>query len=733
MGSALAVPAVAVRRVALVLAVGLLVFLALAAAAMAGPRALYVTNAEHATASVSSFPVALGTGALGTETTTTGDASGSNSTASAMSPDGKYLYTANAGADRIDVFSVDHTDGTLSASSHTAQVPGMASMFALAVSPDGQYLYAVGNDGQHNPGSKTMTAVQGFSVDAVGGSLTPDGGLVTDGVSRPYANPENGLAIAIAPDGKNVFTATFAGNEISNFPVDVTNGQLGSPANADNGSSGSSGPLSLSVSPKNDALYVADDGNGTSGTDVSVYPLSGGVLGARTDVPSGGLNPGAVAVSPDGAWLYVTNEGDGTSANPASVASFAIDSGGGLTSPPAIASDPGAGFPQSIAVAPDGGHLYVGNITSSLTGNVETYSAGAGGSLTPLGNGATDTLPYLDALVISPDQAPTAALAAPASPTAETPITLDASSSSDPDGTVARYDWNFGDGTTATDAGPHPAHTYHQTGSVTATVTVTDNEGCSTTLVHTGQTVSCNGSTSAVTSRMFTLTKPAGPTCAGDSASTANNTAVDVPLTCTGATALTYSASGAGPKKGTATVSGSTLHYTPDLGAVGTDTLTVVATDAYDQPATETVTVAIGAPAAGASGGAGPGAGGPAVDHHYDLAHTVRLIVSHGLVRLALHTRRLAIPLQNDNPVSTTGTATAVVPGSAKALATNAISVSGATTRTLYLELSLDALKRLHARHVYAMNIVLDVTDAAGDHAVVTGHYLLAGPRRHHR
>lgn len=55
------------------------------------------------------------------------------------------------------------------------------------------------------------------------------------------------------------------------------------------------------------------------------------------------------------------------------------------------------------------------------------------------------------------------------------PIPLDGSLSKDPDGTIASYDWAFGDGTTG--SGAKVMHAYTGPGSYTVTLTVKDNEG----------------------------------------------------------------------------------------------------------------------------------------------------------------------------------------------------------------------------------------------------------------
>ncbi len=52
---------------------------------------------------------------------------------------------------------------------------------------------------------------------------------------------------------------------------------------------------------------------------------------------------------------------------------------------------------------------------------------------------------------------------------------FDGSGSSDPDGTIAGYVWNFGDGSTGT--GASVSHSYATGGTFTVTLTVTDNQG----------------------------------------------------------------------------------------------------------------------------------------------------------------------------------------------------------------------------------------------------------------
>ncbi len=77
-------------------------------------------------------------------------------------------------------------------------------------------------------------------------------------------------------------------------------------------------------------------------------------------------------------------------------------------------------------------------------------------------------------------QAPTAVIdATPTSGAAPLDVDFDGSGSSDPDGNIASYAWDFGDGNTGT--GQTASHTYTTEDQFTAVLTVTDNDGLTDT------------------------------------------------------------------------------------------------------------------------------------------------------------------------------------------------------------------------------------------------------------
>jgi PKD repeat protein len=143
-------------------------------------------------------------------------------------------------------------------------------------------------------------------------------------------------------------------------------------------------------------------------------------------------------------------------------------------------------------------------------------------------------------------------------------VTVDGSASTDNDGTISSYEWDFGDGSTATGVTP-PAHTYQTSGAKTVTLTVTDDKGAVGTttrqvLINTapkadftftvsGNVVALNASTSTdpennISSYGWTFGDGSNPVSSGNplrNKTYANSGTYDVTLTVTDAGGLTDS------------------------------------------------------------------------------------------------------------------------------------------------------------------------------------------------
>lgn len=84
-------------------------------------------------------------------------------------------------------------------------------------------------------------------------------------------------------------------------------------------------------------------------------------------------------------------------------------------------------------------------------------------------------------------------------------VVFDAAASTDPDGTISSYSWDFGDGATGT--GVNPTHTYAAPGDYLVTLTVVDNRGAASTATATASphAPAPTGPTAAFTSSVSEL------------------------------------------------------------------------------------------------------------------------------------------------------------------------------------------------------------------------------------
>src|SRR5262249_17373800 len=101
------------------------------------------------------------------------------------------------------------------------------------------------------------------------------------------------------------------------------------------------------------------------------------------------------------------------------------------------------GEPWEIAITPHGHFAYVGNSgdTSPSVINTQTNEVVkiGGQDAIKVGNGPVG-------IATTPDHPPVAGFAAATRARPGVPLTLDASSSKDPDSSIASYAWSFGDG-----------------------------------------------------------------------------------------------------------------------------------------------------------------------------------------------------------------------------------------------------------------------------------------------
>ena len=134
-------------------------------------------------------------------------------------------------------------------------------------------------------------------------------------------------------------------------------------------------------------------------------------------------------------------------------------------------------FDGSSSSDPDGSILYYAwwNGETNIWGPTFTYTYSSAGPFTvtlSVTDNEGGTRSTSQVITLTPNTRPVASFAAACT---ELVCTFDGSASSDSDGTITSYAWNFGDGSTA--VGMTANHTYPWPGVFTVTLVVTDNIG----------------------------------------------------------------------------------------------------------------------------------------------------------------------------------------------------------------------------------------------------------------
>ncbi len=414
------------------------------------------------------------------------------------------LLVLCSSASARDVYVANSGDGTVSVINSSTNavigaIPVGGEPVDVAITPDGRYAWVVDASGNSVSviDTKTRSVVQGpiaVGLAPRGIAITPNGGrayvansgdetvtVLNTGSFAPVGEPipvgKEPDGVAISPDGGTAFVAQ-RGGEIS--IIDTNTAQVVGTIDD------SFGPSRITIAPGGDRAFVT---NHLADTVTAFNPASHNVIG--TPIPVGN-EPTGIATLPDGSFVYAASAVDGTltQVDP----SIDLPVGAPLEFPGAT----------GLAFTPDGLRGFVADGTGSTVSLLDTKRNAGAGAIT------VGSKPV--AVAVVPDQGPSASFwVSPTSRRAKKRLTFHASNSTDPDGTIADYTWDFGDHGRAEGPQPTRAHSYRRQGIYLVTLKVTDNEGCSTKTVFTGQTVSCQGNPLASITVPLKVLNEAGP------------------------------------------------------------------------------------------------------------------------------------------------------------------------------------------------------------------------------
>jgi len=200
---------------------------------------------------------------------------GSAATDMTLSPDGKWLFIANA--DGVTV-----VDTTNHVPVNTIEMPQMSNgqfgfPMAVACSSDGMKIYVALSTAD----SGEVVAIDAYTKQPVGRAMV---GACPTGM-------------VVSPDGSKIFVADHNSADVAVLSAN--------PVSLLTRTSVGVSPARLAVSPDGSKVYVTCKGNGT------VAILSGS-SGSNIGTVNVGKEPIGIAVTGDGTRIYVTNNADGT-------------------------------------------------------------------------------------------------------------------------------------------------------------------------------------------------------------------------------------------------------------------------------------------------------------------------------------------------------------------------------------------------------------------------------------
>jgi YVTN family beta-propeller protein len=228
----------------------------------------------------------------------TGVSLNTNSSAIAVTPNGKHLYVTTGLCS-----SLDRDCGTPESVWYALWVINTATNKVVSASPGKGFVQGI----VFSPNGKTAYFANWDSDVVVPKVLVYESGSAGPTITLPTYGEDN--AITITPDGKHVYVPYVLYNGTPDFPeivtvIDtatdtVTQTVVVEPASSSNTVDG------IAMSPDRRYAYVSNLGSNS----VSVLDTATNTIVKTVSV---GTSPGGVAVTPDGAYVYVSNQGSNT-------------------------------------------------------------------------------------------------------------------------------------------------------------------------------------------------------------------------------------------------------------------------------------------------------------------------------------------------------------------------------------------------------------------------------------
>jgi PKD repeat protein len=418
-----------------------------------------------------------------------------NTGGSNLDPDG-YTVAVDGGTGQAIGINTTITLTPIPTGSHTVTLSGVASNCTVSGGNSQTTTVASGQTATvtfsvtcaATTGSLTVTTTtSGSNLDPDGYTVAVDGGtgqaigintsFTFNGVATgSHTVTLSGVAGNCTVSGGNSQTTTVSSGQTASVTFSVTCAALTGSLTVTTATSGSNQPSGYTVTVDGgQSKNIAASGN-VSYTGLAATSHSVQLNGVPSNCTVSEANPQSVSVPANGTGQATFTVTCTAPPNQPPVAAFTSSCSQLTCSFTSTSSDPDGSIAAYQWTFGDGG-------TATTQNPSHTYSAGGTYTvqLTVTDNrNATNSVTHSVTVTAPPppNQPPVAAFTSSCSQ-----LTCSfTSTSSDPDGSIAAYQWTFGDGGTATTQ--NPSHTYSAGGTYTVQLTVTDNQNATNSVTH---------------------------------------------------------------------------------------------------------------------------------------------------------------------------------------------------------------------------------------------------------